>query len=169
MLPGMPRHQRTTAVAIALGLGIPALWPLGRHPVQAQEGRPPDLRLEWLAGGAPVTGATAAVRARAGETVTVPYRLRNVGGSDAFTAILEARTALGRTGPPERLQPGPAAGSASDRSLTLAVADGMRELCLDARLQTLEPQDPGDPNPRDNRICRPVEVVKDTDSPREER
>jgi hypothetical protein len=34
----------------------------------------------------------------------------------------------------------------------------MRELCLDAALQNLRAEDPADPNPGDNRVCRAVKV-----------
>lgn len=122
----------------------------------AAEARPPDLRLEWAPGG-PAASAEP-LRGRPGETVRVDYRLRNVGGSDAFVAVVEARTALGPVGGPQRLQPGPAAGATIERRLSLALATGMRELCVDARLQTVEPEEPGDPNQRDNRICREVEI-----------
>lgn len=140
--------------ALAAGAVAPA------RAAAAGAGSPPDLRLEWLVGGAPATSGAPPVRAREGETVEIPYRLRNVGGADAFAAVLEARTALGPAGRPVRLQPGPAAGAAADRTLRLAVAAGMRELCIDVRLQTLEPDQPGDPNGHDNRICRPVEATK---------
>jgi hypothetical protein len=36
----------------------------------------------------------------------------------------------------------------------------MRELCVDARLETREPDEPGDPNRHDNRICRAVDVER---------
>jgi hypothetical protein len=35
----------------------------------------------------------------------------------------------------------------------------MRELCLDARLQSVEPDAASDPTPHDNRICRPIEIT----------
>lgn len=141
------------ACSLAVFAGAPAI-----ATASAASARPPDLRLEWSVAGR-VTGATAEpVRGRRGETVDVSYRLRNVGGTDAFAAILEARTALGPAADRERLQPGPAAGAAIDRTLALALATGMRELCIDARLQTVEPEDAGDANPRDNRICRKVEI-----------
>jgi hypothetical protein len=148
------------ALAAALAWGVLAAAGLAPADASAAAASPPDLRLEWLVEGKAVTAGAPPVRAREGETVEIPYRLRNVGGADAFAAVLEARTALGPVGKPVRVQPGPAAGVAADRTLRLAVAAGMRELCIDARLQTLEPDQPGDPNGHDNRICRPVEATK---------
>ncbi|MCH9647904.1 MAG: hypothetical protein K0U98_06670 [Deltaproteobacteria bacterium] len=126
-----------------------------------------DLRLEWaegrggegpsgsLGGSSPQGGE---IHGTEGEAVSVAYRLRNIGGSNAFAAVVESWTALGREGRPLRLQPGPAAGEIQKRHLELALASGMRELCVEVRLQTLEAGSPGDPNPKDNRICRRVIV-----------
>lgn len=148
------------ALAVALTWGVLAVSGLTAAHAEADGRTPPDLRLEWRVDGASDSAAAPAVRGREGETVEVSYRLRNVGGSDAFAVVLEARTALGPVGRPVRLQPGPAAGAAADRTHRLAIAAGMRELCIDARLQTLEPDHPGDPSNHDNRICRPVEVTR---------
>lgn len=149
-------HLLATALAAALLVGLAP----GRPAPAADDvdTAPADLRLEWLVAGRPAAGEAGPIRGREGETVTVPYRLRNVGGADAFAVILEARTALGRSGAPERLQPGPAAGAKTDRTLRVAVATGMRELCIDARLQTVEAGGGGDPNRDDNRICRRIEI-----------
>lgn len=160
----MSREHRPNELAVALALALLAASALAPGRAWAGADSPPDLRLEWLIDGAAANGPAPALRGRAGETIEIPYRLRNVGGADAFAVVLEARTALGRAGRPVRLQPGPAAGAADDRTLRLAVAAGMRELCIDARLQTLEPDQPVDPNRHDNRICRPVEATKAGDS-----
>lgn len=136
-----------------------ALWVRGD--LADGEPAPPDLRLEWQDRGRGASLEGAPVHGPAGETISIPYRLRNVGGSEAFAVILDARTALGAVGRAIRLQPGPAAGDAVDRTLKLPLARGMRELCIDARLQTLDPGLPTDPHPEDNRICRKVEIVEE--------
>jgi len=118
---------------------------------------PPDLRLEWLIGGRPTTTAEP-VSGRAGETLRLPYQLRNVGGSRAFAVEITAYTTLGSLGRPERVEPGPRAGEEMPRWLDLPLARGMRQVCLVARLQTLNEDDPRDPNPADNRLCRTVRV-----------
>ncbi|MBZ0089314.1 MAG: hypothetical protein K8H90_02935, partial [Thermoanaerobaculia bacterium] len=100
-----------------------------------------------------------------GETVRLRFRLRNVGGEGAFAAVLAAATALGPQGAPERIQPGPRAGESLARSLRLPLAEGMRDLCIDAALQRPRPADPGDPNPGDNCICRPVRVAAKPGAP----
>jgi hypothetical protein len=109
------------------------------------------LRLEW-------GGTETSIDGRTGETVELSFRLRNVGGQDAFAALLSASTALGPQGSPQRLQPGPRAGESLTRKLLLPLAEGMREVCIDASLQNLRAEDPADPNPGDNRICRAVKV-----------
>ena len=152
------RHPRAPLVLAFAGLALAGGVSL------AAEAAPPDLRLEWLVHGKAVREGVEPLHGRRGETVAIAYRLRNVGGSDAFTVILESRTALGRAARPERVHPGPDAGKADDRSLRLALAEGMRELCIDARLQTLAADDPGDPNAQDNRICRRVEVRIEDDA-----
>lgn len=125
---------------------------------------PADLRLEWARGkGAEGSGSSfraSDIEGAEGETVSVAYRLRNIGGSNAFAAVIESWTALGREGRPLRLQPGPVAGEIQERHLELALASGMRELCLEVRLQNLEAGSPGDPNPKNNRICRRVIVQR---------
>jgi hypothetical protein len=157
-----PARAAVPVGALIWGVLAAAVPALGSARAGAES--PPDLRLEWLVDGEAVTAGAPSVRGREGATVEIPYRLRNVGGADAFAAVLEARTALGPAGRAVRLQPGPAAGAAVERVLRLAVAAGMRELCIDARLQTLEPDQPHDPNRHDNRICRPVEATKAGDS-----
>jgi hypothetical protein len=145
----MNRHTRQRRAAAA---GIAGLLALSAAAPAA-----PDLRLEWLDAGSgtrdmgPVTG-------RAGETVRVPYQIRNVGGSAAFAIIVAAHTTLGPLGRPERLQPGPKAGEDMSRSLVLPLARGVREVCLDVRLQTRNVDDAQDRNPSDNGLCRRVEV-----------
>ena len=123
----------------------------------AAETRAADLRLEWLVKGRAVR-TIPAVQGKAGETVQLEYRLRNVGGRDAFAAMIEVRTALGRLGRSIRLQPGPKAGQGFDRSIDVPLATGMSELCVDVRLQNLQLQDPNDPNVEDNRICVRIRV-----------
>jgi hypothetical protein len=112
---------------------------------------PADLRVLWTDDGRPVTGI-------AGSSIEIGYVLRNQGGRDAFAVVLRALTALGPATPPTRLQPGPAAGKQFQRVLRLALAPGMRELCVEATLQNLSLEDPVDPNPADNRACRSVAV-----------
>jgi hypothetical protein len=114
---------------------------------------PADLRLQWM------TLPATPLRGAAGETVEIRYSLRNVGGTAAFAAIVKAQTSLGALGQPVRVQPGPGAGASVDRKLSVALANGMRELCLDALLQQKSETDPPDPNLKDNRICRTVEIV----------
>ena len=55
-------------------------------------------------------------------------------------------------------------GQGETRTLSLSLARGMREVCIDAALETAHADEPRDPNPRDNRICRPVRVRADDDS-----
>lgn len=142
-------RARPGTVALVLALAGYGFGPL---PAALAASTPPaDLRLEWAGAEAPIAG-------RAGETVRLRFRLRNVGGDGAFAAVLAAATALGPQGAPERIQPGPGAGESLARSLRLPLAEGMRELCIDAALQRPRPEDPGDPNLGDNRICRPVRV-----------
>jgi|SRR5687768_16040954 len=117
---------------------------------------PADLRLEWRDPRNVIEGS-------AGDTVEVRYRLRNIGGRDAFAVVVRAHTSLG-AGSPERLQPGPKAGASHERHLSIALATGMRELCIEAMLQNLDATDPPDPNPRDNRICSPVHVAPGKES-----
>lgn len=143
--------QRTPAwPSVATGLAL-SVWLIGATPA------PPDLRLEWQIGGQYTRVAPPLVGA-AGSTVTLVYRLRNVGGSDAFAAILSTFTALGPQGRVVRLRPGPGAGLAFERTLDLPLAAGMREVCIETRLQTLGDNEPRDPNPGDNTVCRRVSV-----------
>jgi|GEM_PF-5339133 len=119
---------------------------------------PPDLRLEWLIDGR--RGRTAdAVRGSAGEVVRLDFVLFNVGGSPAFAALLSATTTLGPLPASQRLQPGPAPGQSVRRSLRLPLAAGVRQVCVQVRLQTAHAADPGDPNPDDNLLCRDVIVT----------
>ena len=146
-----PRRRSALVVAAALLL-IAASSPPA----------PPDLRLSWVDGRGSRPGGSP-LRGSPGRTIRLRYQVRNVGGSDAFAVVVSAATALGPIGLPMRFEPGPDAGARIDGVLDLALADGMREVCLEARLQTVRPEDPGDPNPADNRLCRPIEaVVKDS-------
>lgn len=117
---------------------------------------PPDLHLEWIVNGRAVTDAPP-ITGRSGETVELAYRIRNVGGRDAFSVVITAQTALGRIAAPRRIHPGPRAGAAFDRTLKMALARGMRELCVEVALQNLNAEDPGDPEPANNRRCRRVD------------
>ncbi|MEZ5332610.1 MAG: hypothetical protein R2991_11280 [Thermoanaerobaculia bacterium] len=152
--------MRATA---AQGLGWTAgllAWCLLAAPVLAAASSPPDLRLEWLEAGRP-TREAGSVSGTAGETLRLPYQLRNIGGADAFAAVLSVRTTLGPLGRAERFQPGPDAGEEVPLWLALPLARGMREVCVEVRLQTLDADDPGDPNRTDNRLCRKVSVEPD--------
>ena len=160
----MPRPPHTTPLTIpgrALSdRAITGLWlvlVLAGLPVRAQVPHGPDLRLEWLVDGKPRTQAPA-IEGPSGTRVTVSYRLGNNGDRDAFAVVLRAFTALGPFGAAERVEPGPAAGRHHDRSFTLVLSEGMRELCLEARLQNRAAGDPPDPRPQDNRICRRIHV-----------
>ncbi len=113
---------------------------------------PPDIRLEWTGGAGPIEG-------KAGQTIELTYVVRNVGGTEAFAVVLRGLSSLGPTGDPVRIQPGPAAGRRIDRRSTMALASGMRELCIEATLQNRNRDDPLDPTPSDNRICRVVRVA----------
>jgi hypothetical protein len=125
---------------------------LASAPASAEaEPAPPDLRLEWR--------EPAAVIGAAGETVDVRFRLRNVGGSPAFAVVQKTHSALGPYGQPVRLQPGPKAGQTLERTVSLALATGMKELCIEVALQTVDVDDPSDPNVADNRICRAIQIV----------
>lgn len=112
---------------------------------------PPDIRLEWV-------GGAAAVDAEAGATVELRYLVRNTGGSEAFAVVLRSFSSLGPLGDPVRIQPGPAAGASVGRKLSFAAAGGIREVCVEASLQNRNRDDPLDPTPSDNRICRVVRV-----------
>ncbi|HXI13013.1 MAG TPA: hypothetical protein VNM92_10240 [Thermoanaerobaculia bacterium] len=110
---------------------------------------PPDLAISWVQPGT-LTGT-------AGETAQIRYLIRNVGGTDAFAVISRIGTTLGPIAP-ARTQPGPEAGKSLERKLALALAVGMRELCIDVTLQNIAIDDSPDPNPKNNRACRPVVV-----------
>jgi len=122
---------------------------------------PPDLRLEW-------SDDTGTVSGVAGTTAAVAYRVRNIGGQDAFAVLLRAYSALGPLHKPVRLQPGPRPGAAVARVLAVSLAAGMREVCVEAQLQTLRLDDPLDPTLENNRICRAI-VVKGPQSKNRER
>jgi hypothetical protein len=141
---------RTVAVAC---LAFALSWCASPSP--AQQG--PDLRLEWLHEGRARTQAPP-LEGRSGERLEVSYRLGNSGDRDAFAVILRAFTALGPQGTPERVEPGPAVSQQIDRTVTIVLSEGMRELCLEARLQNRSAGDPPDPRPHDNRICRRIQV-----------
>jgi hypothetical protein len=112
---------------------------------------PPDLHLLWSTAGASVSGA-------AGSSASLEYELTNIGGSPAFAVILKAHTTVGPVGPPLRLQPGPAAGASVQRKVTFALVRGMREICVDATLQTRGEREPPEANLQNNRICRAVVI-----------
>jgi hypothetical protein len=114
---------------------------------------PADLRLEWVGGDAAVSG-------KVGQTVELKTLLRNVGGRGAFAAVVKTHTSLGPFGDPVRVQPGPAAGASLPRTITIPLALGMRELCVEVALQNVAVDDSQDPNPRDNRICRAIKVFE---------
>lgn len=116
---------------------------------------PPDLRLRWTTPGASVAGT-------AGITVDLQYELTNAGGSAAFAVILKAQTTVGAAGPPVRVQPGPVAGASMQRKVSFALVPGMREICVDALLQTRGRGEPPEANLENNRICRAVTVNPQT-------
>lgn len=123
----------------------------------AEEREIPDLRLDWVL-ESEVSPDVPPVRGRAGETVRLVVRLRNLGGADAFAVILEAYTALGRTRPPRRLQPGPPAGGSMEHQEPLTLVPAMRTLCLVARLQRVLDEDPAEERVEDNQICREIHL-----------
>lgn len=118
---------------------------------------PPDLHLQWSKTGSSVSGA-------AGSSAHLEYELTNVGGSGAFAVILNVYTTVGRVGPPLRLQPGPAAGASVQRKVSFALVRGMREICVDATLQTRGEREPLETNLQNNRICRAVVIHPPTRS-----
>lgn len=113
----------------------------------------PDLRLEWKDRGDAISG-------RAGSSVALSFLVRNVGSAPAFATVLRIHTSLGRLGEAVRIQPGPSRGASIERTVTVPLAAGMRELCVEAVLQSRAPDDPVDPNPNDNRICRAIRVTE---------
>lgn len=147
--------KQTTAKVLILTICV-SPWIVSGDRLDAAEA-PPDLYVEWIVNGRGVTDAPP-ITGRSGETVELAYRIRNVGGRDAFSAVITAQTALGRIAPPRRIQPGPRAGAAFDRTLSMALARGMRELCIEVALQNLDAEDPEDPEPGNNRRCRRVET-----------
>jgi hypothetical protein len=154
--PHSASHRRRSREPFGIALLVAAALLAGAAPP------PPDLLLEWIEGQRPTTSAPP-VAGRAGEVVHLDYQVRNIGGRDAFAMLLSAHTALGRVAPPRRVQPGPARGHALPQRLDLPLAVGMREVCVEARLQNLSADDPPDPEPRNNRRCRRVEVVPHDD------
>lgn len=147
-LRGMFRSKPQSFVA---ALGLAGLGLAATSALPAGVGPTADVRLEWSA-------PEPAIEGPAGETVQLRFRVRNVGGQAAYAVVLTISTALGPQGAPQRIQPGPGAGESVSRTLALPLAEGMRELCIDALLQNLRAEDPADPNPGDNRICRVVRV-----------
>ena len=127
------------------------------QPAAAPPRTPPDLEIAWVDDGKTIVG-------NGGDTVQIRYRISNLGGTDAFAVIARASTTLGPIAP-ARIQPGPAAGKRFERSFSVALADGMKELCIDVQLQNVALEDPPDPNLRNNRACRHVAV---RDSAKEE-
>ncbi len=123
---------------------------------------PPDVRLDWINAADVITG-------EAGKTIEMRYDVRNVGGSPAFAVVLRNVTSLGPLGEPVRVQPGPEAGAKMQRKLSFALAPGMRELCVEATLQNRNLDDPLDPTPSNNRICRVVRVTEKRTPPRTSR
>jgi len=152
------RHLSKPWVAIGAFVILAALTPTGLTAAEA----PPDLFLEWLVDGRATVDAPDII-GPAGATVRLKYRIRNIGGTSAFAVVGRAQTALGRVGAPIRIQPGPDAGSHVDRHLDLPLAQGMREICIDVRLQTLAADDPKDPDTDNNRRCRRVTVRREPD------
>lgn len=121
-----------------------------QNPIHTDRRSAPDLGLDW-----PEEPNTAARRDSAAGG-TFRYRLYNQGDGDAYAVIVEAHTALGPLHPPQRLEPGPRAGETIDSEEHFSVVDGMQELCLEVRLQTLAADAPQDRNPANNRICRDI-------------
>ena len=120
------------------------------HSAFAAHPTPPDLAVVWSKSSAVVSGA-------AGETIEIGYVIRNLGGRDAFAVISRVSTTLGPI-PRARIQPGPEAGKSVERVLSLPLAVGMSELCIEVILQNVSLDDPSDPNLKNNRACRPVAV-----------
>lgn len=140
--------MRIRAIAILAAFAVASV-------VAADSPPPPaDLRVTWADRGEPLAGA-------AGQTVDVPYLIRNLGGRDAFAVIVRVRTGLGPVGPAARVQPGPDAGKALTHQFALVFGQGMREVCVDVQLQNLAAEDPPDPNLADNRVCRAIQVKKE--------
>jgi hypothetical protein len=164
--PTRTQSGRVNAAALVLALAL--AWAPGRE--AAAQDLPtttaPDLRLEWIIGdgdkdhpqNATAPAPIAPIEGRAGETVRLKYRIRNVGSTDAFAVVVRVQTGLGTTARPIRIQPGPSAGSAIERTVDVALAVGLAEVCVGASLQTIRLDDPRDPFTEDNRICRRATV-----------
>lgn len=148
-------HRVVPAVLLAL------LAPLPGRASSAVDA-PPDLRLEWVIDGRSSRVANP-LQGVVGEVVRLDYQLRNVGGAPAFAAVLSATTTLGPLSGSQRVQPGPKPGESMRRSLRLTLVIGVRQVCIQARLQTVRATEAGDPNPEDNLLCRHV-IVKDRDN-----
>ena len=121
----------------------------------AAEGSAPDLLLEWP--------GSHAVKGRDQERVTLPYLVLNHGNRNAFAVIVEASTNGKAFTHNRRFEPGPREGQSIRGDLTITLTLNLKEICLEAKLQTLRVDDPVDPNPQDNRVCRPVLVESSTD------
>ena len=119
-----------------------------QQPVAADRATGPDLGLVW-------TNPTANPdEHETRQALRLTYRLFNQGDTDAYAVIVESRTALGALRPARRLEPGPRAGDVVDLAEQLSLVPGMRELCVEVKLQTLAAGAPQDPNPTNDRICR---------------
>lgn len=131
---------------------------IGLLPVAVEGASAPDLRLEWKVGSRS-TRTAPSLEGESGTQLRIAYRIRNVGGRDAWAVFVRAYTTLGTVGPEARLRPGPGAGRALERQIVLTLAQGMRELCLEARLQQLDIQESPEANTDDNRLCRRIRVT----------
>jgi hypothetical protein len=116
---------------------------------------PADILIEWV----DVEPEAVPLEGESGTTTEVKYRVRNIGGTDAYAVLIRSYTALGPLGPSIRLRPGPRAGRDIERTLTVPLARGMRELCIEGRLQALDSTATEDPSPQNNRACRPIRIV----------
>ncbi len=121
----------------------------------ANDSNAPDLRLDW-------PGAKA-IAGRDQEKLTLRYRVLNHGSRDAFAVIVESFTNGKTIHHNHRFEPGPRKGQSIRGDLTITLTLDLKEICLEAKLQTLRVDDPIDPNPQDNRVCRPVSVESSTD------
>lgn len=146
------RGVRTALATLALAFTVTSTAVLARG-----DGAPPDLKIEWVEGPAAVEEAEP-LRGAAGDRLTVELRIRNVGGAAAFAVVVDAHTAIGRHGRPRRFQPGPEPGGSLRHRFELSLANGMRELCVAVRLQRADADEPADPNPENNKVCRAVEL-----------
>lgn len=135
-----------------LAVLLPASSALAADPTSA-----PDLRLDWP-GARTVVGQDQ-------ERLTLRYRVLNHGARDAFAVIVEASTNGKTIHHNHRFEPGPRKGQSVRGDLNITLTLDLKEICLEANLQTLRVDDPVDPNPHDNRVCRPVSVESSTDRP----